>query len=174
MVELFSKKIFSSSSLLTMAYHHKITGQVEFSETDMAGIVHFSNFFRYMERAEASFFRELGFPLVYIGTDETRGWPRVRANASFQAPLYFEEEFEVHLYIKAIKIRAIEFFFRINKLEKNSKIQVAKGGFTTVYVRRDPDSMDMNPIQLPAELLNKLEECPQESMNPIRNVPRND
>ena len=78
-----------------MAYHHKITGQVEFSETDMAGIVHFSNFFRYMERAEASFFRELGFPLVYIGTDETRGWPRVRANASFQAPLYFEEEFEV-------------------------------------------------------------------------------
>ena len=35
-----------------MAYEFKVTRRVEFSETDMVGIVHYSNFFRYMETAE--------------------------------------------------------------------------------------------------------------------------
>ena len=34
------------------------------TDTDMAGIVHFSNFFRYMERVEHAFFRSLGFSIV--------------------------------------------------------------------------------------------------------------
>jgi acyl-CoA thioester hydrolase len=34
-----------------MAFEFKLTRRVEFAETDMAGIVHFSNFFRYMESA---------------------------------------------------------------------------------------------------------------------------
>jgi hypothetical protein len=40
----------------TMACRFEITERVQFSETDMAGIVHFSNFFRYMERVEHAFF----------------------------------------------------------------------------------------------------------------------
>ena len=43
-----------------MAYEFKATRQVEFSETDMAGIMHFSNFFRFMETAEHGFYRSLG------------------------------------------------------------------------------------------------------------------
>lgn len=34
--------------------------RVEFCDTDMAGIVHFANFFRYMEAAEHELFRNLG------------------------------------------------------------------------------------------------------------------
>ncbi|MBL8848408.1 MAG: acyl-CoA thioesterase, partial [Planctomycetaceae bacterium] len=34
--------------------------RVQFSETDMAGIVHFANFFRWMEEAEHEYFRSLG------------------------------------------------------------------------------------------------------------------
>ena len=34
-----------------MAYEFKVQRRVEFSETDMAGIVHYANFFRYMETA---------------------------------------------------------------------------------------------------------------------------
>src|SRR5689334_19819650 len=33
---------------------------VQFSETDMAGIVHFSNYFRWMEEVEHAFLRSLG------------------------------------------------------------------------------------------------------------------
>jgi acyl-CoA thioester hydrolase len=148
-----------------MAFDHIIKKRVEFSETDMAGIVHFSNFFRYMEAAEASFFRELGFPLIYRDENESRGWPRVRANASFQQPLYFGDEIKVHLFVKALKFKAIEFFFRIYKIEGNQEIPVAKGSFTTVYVRRGTDSMEMQSIELPKDLLEKLEESPPECLN---------
>ena len=43
-----------------MSYEFQITRRVEFSETDMAGIMHFSNYFRFMETAEHAFFRSLG------------------------------------------------------------------------------------------------------------------
>ena len=44
-----------------MAYEFKQTRRVEFSDTDMAGIMHFSNFFHFMEATEAAFLRSLGF-----------------------------------------------------------------------------------------------------------------
>ena len=43
-----------------MPYEFKHIRRVEFAETDMAGIVHFSNFFRMMEATEHAFFRSLG------------------------------------------------------------------------------------------------------------------
>ena len=46
-----------------MPYEFKAVRRVEFSETDMAGIVHFSNFFRMMEATEHAFFRSLGFTI---------------------------------------------------------------------------------------------------------------
>ena len=38
----------------------RTTRRVDFVDTDMAGIVHFSNFFRYMESAEVEFLRARG------------------------------------------------------------------------------------------------------------------
>ena len=47
-----------------MAYEFKFVRTVEFSETDMAGIVHFSNYSKYMEAAEPRFFRSIGHSIV--------------------------------------------------------------------------------------------------------------
>ena len=47
-----------------MAYEFKFVRIVEFSETDMAGIVHFSNYCKYMEAAEHRFFRSIGYSIV--------------------------------------------------------------------------------------------------------------
>ena len=58
-----------------MAEHEfTITRRVEFSETDAGGIVHFTNFFRYMEYAEHAFFRSLGRSIADAELDI--GWPR--------------------------------------------------------------------------------------------------
>jgi len=61
-----------------MSYEHKIVRDVEFSDTDMAGIMHFANFFKFMEAAEHAFFRSLG---LSIHTDDPNevSWPRVHA-----------------------------------------------------------------------------------------------
>src|SRR5260221_14772436 len=47
-----------------MPYEFKHTRRVEFSDTDMAGIMHFSNFFRFMEATETAFMRSLGLSVV--------------------------------------------------------------------------------------------------------------
>ena len=72
-----------------MAYEFKLIRRIEFSETDMAGIVHFSNFFRMMESAEHAFFRSLGFSVHPEGG--TTGWPRVSATCDYLRPLRFED-----------------------------------------------------------------------------------
>ena len=64
-----------------MAYEFKAQRRVEFSDTDMAGIMHYSNFFRFMETAEHAFFRSLGFSIVTNATDPHVGWPRVHASS---------------------------------------------------------------------------------------------
>ena len=43
-----------------MPTEFSIPRRVQFSETDMAGIAHFSNFFRMMEEVEHAFFRSVG------------------------------------------------------------------------------------------------------------------
>ena len=52
-----------------MPYEFKVVRRVEFSDTDMAGIMHYSNFFRFMETAEHGFFRSLGFSIVTRGIE---------------------------------------------------------------------------------------------------------
>ena len=47
-----------------MVYGVAVRRRVEFCETDMMGIVHFSNFFRYAEAAEPAFYRSLEVSLM--------------------------------------------------------------------------------------------------------------
>jgi hypothetical protein len=48
-----------------MPFHEfRATRRVEFNETDLAGIVHFSNFFRYMETVEGAFYRSFGQSVI--------------------------------------------------------------------------------------------------------------
>ncbi len=44
----------------------QITRRVEFGDTDMAGIMHFSNFFRFMEVAESDFLRSRGLNVSWV------------------------------------------------------------------------------------------------------------
>lgn len=137
---------------------HTFKRRVEFSETDMAGIVHFSNFFRWMEAAEADFFRKLDVPLFQTSGEHYGGWPRVRASCSYHAPIFFEDEVEIKLSIKALKIRAIEYSFRFYKLTKDEKEHIASGAMTTVFARRPKDGGKMESVSIPTELLNQIEE----------------
>src|SRR5436190_17664650 len=99
-----------------MAYEFKVTRRVEFSETDMVGIVHYSNFFRYMEVAEHAFFRSLGISVVTRQVDPPVGWPRVHAECDYQQPLRFEDEFEIHMLVAEKRSKSLKYVFRFRKL----------------------------------------------------------
>ena len=90
-----------------MPSEYRLTRRVQFYETDAAGIVHFTWFFRYMEEAEHALWREAG--LSIHPPDAEIGWPRVAASFEFQRPLRFEDEFEVRLRIAEITRRTIRY-----------------------------------------------------------------
>ncbi len=148
-----------------MVHDIRLRRYVEFSETDMAGLVHFTQFFRYAEAAEAALFRQLGEPLIHATRLQSEGWPRVRAECSFMEPVRFGDELEIHLIIKAIKLKAIEYAFKIYRLQDQDSVLAARGGFTTVFARLEKDTFDMTSASLPPSLLQKIEEAPESLWN---------
>jgi acyl-CoA thioester hydrolase len=143
-----------------MPYEYKIRRRVEFSETDMAGIVHYANFFRYMEAAEHEFFRSLGFSVVTRQVDPPVGWPRVRAECDFKQPLRFEDEFEVHMLVAEKKAKSLTYQFRIRKLNGGAPVEVARGRLTVVCVKHHSDGMKATSI--PPEIAAQIEVAPAE------------
>lgn len=88
--------------------------RVEFADTDAAGLMHFSNFFRFMEATEHAFHRSLGlsFHDFRPGTDAAPiGWPRVHAAADYKLPLHFGDDVEVELLIEKIGATTIHYRF---------------------------------------------------------------
>lgn len=148
-----------------MPYEFKAVRRVEFNETDMAGIVHFSNFFRYMETAEHGFYRSLGFSVTLNNYDPPLGFPRVHAACDYRKPLKFEDLLEIHLLVKEKRSRVLNYFFRFNKLPaggtRDVPLLVATGVLTVVCVAHDRNGK-MEAVAIPAELAGQIEVAPVE------------
>ena len=142
-----------------MAYEFKIQRRVEFSETDMAGIVHYSNFFKYMETAEHAFYRSLGHSVVMKDADQPLGWPRVHAECDYFTPLRFEDLVEVHMLVKEKKNKAITYVFRFYKAN-GERAEVARGSLTAVCVTHTDEGM--KAVKIPKELADKIDVAPAE------------
>ena len=68
-------------------YIHK--GRVPMHATDAAGIVHFANYFRYMEEAALYALNARGF------RPDNYAYPRVHIEADYRSPLRFWDEYTV-------------------------------------------------------------------------------
>lgn len=149
-----------------MPYEFKAVRRVEFSETDMAGIVHFSNFFRYMETAEHGFYRSLGFSVTLDNLEPPLGFPRVHAACDYKKPLRFEDLVEIHLLVKEKRSRVLSYLFRFSKLPREGSndaapVLVATGVLTVVCVAHYADGK-MEAMSIPAELAGQIEVAPLE------------
>ena len=146
----------------TRAFEFKLTRHVEFSDTDMAGIAHFSNFFRYMEAAEAAFFRSQGFSIFPAEGDATVGWPRVHADCDFKKPLRFEDVVEVHLLVREKGRKSIAYTFIFRKLNQSPAEEVARGTLVVACVKRDRANGKMVAVEIPEAIADKIQEAPRE------------
>jgi YbgC/YbaW family acyl-CoA thioester hydrolase len=137
---------------------------VEFSDTDMAGIVHFSAYCRYMEAAEHAMFRAIGQSVVTRIGERDYGWPRVHLECDWLAPLHFEDEFEVRLFIREVRSKALVLDFEFTRLDGDKPQRVAAGSLTTVCVTHD-DSGAMHAVQIPPEIASRLRPASPQTMN---------
>jgi YbgC/YbaW family acyl-CoA thioester hydrolase len=123
--------------------------RVQFGETDMAGIVHFSWMFRYMEEAEHAAWRAAGLSIADKTSD--LGWPRVAASFDFRSPLRFEDEFEVKVRLVEVGTRSLQYEHTISRGE----MLVGTGRMKTVCTRTTAGG-SMRAAEIPAEILAKL------------------
>lgn len=139
-----------------MSYEFKLIRRVEFCETDMAGIVHYSNFFRYMESAEHAFYRSLGFSVTLAKEGGIKGLPRVHASCDYRAPLRCEDEVEIHLIVREKRAKTLTYDFIFRKGET----LVAHGVLTIVCVEFDPATKSMKSVPLPPLIADKIQVAP--------------
>jgi acyl-CoA thioester hydrolase len=132
-----------------MLSEFRLRRRVNFYETDAAGLVHFSCFFRYMEEAEHALWRAAG--LSIHTRDGEFGFPRVSAAFDFHRALRFEQEFDVLLRVTGMTKKTIRYTCLL--LDGESKI--ATGTLIVACVRRRPNE-PMRSIEIPPEITARL------------------
>jgi YbgC/YbaW family acyl-CoA thioester hydrolase len=149
---------------LPMPHEFKITRRIEFAETDLAGIVHFSNFFRMMEATEHAFFRSLGFS-IHSHEDSLEpgraiGWPRVSASCDYFRPLRFEDEVEIHLIVAEVRSRSIRYEFAFRRVGEAA--EVARGTMAAVCTSVDQASGRLVAVPIPQRIRDQITAAPPE------------
>ena len=140
--------------------------RIEFSDTDMAGIVHFSRFFVFMESAEHEFLNSLGTSVHTDIDGDHIGWPRLAANCEFLRPVRFEDWLDITVLVarKGTKSVTYEVHF-----EHEGKA-VAKGRITSVCCVIEPGQRPRS-IRIPAQIGDLISQCPAEEVSASRRTP---
>ncbi len=125
--------------------------RVEFFDTDMAGIVHFSRFFIYMEQAEQEFLRSLGLSVSIVWEGKPIGFPRVSARCDYVSTVTFEDVMDVEVSIEKLGTKSITYQFQFTKDGK----PVAMGTTVACCCAKSPEG-PMVGIPIPDSFKAKL------------------
>ncbi len=131
-----------------------IERRVDFSDTDAAGLIHFTTYFRFMEAAEATLFRELELPMLWTGEEGSCGFPRVDCQCRFRRPVTFDDPVRISLRIENIDANRIHYAFSFHG---PGDVRCATGTMVTASVRRDASGR-LSSIPLPEKHLKRLME----------------
>jgi acyl-CoA thioester hydrolase len=127
----------------------KTSIRVTWVDTDAVGVVHFSNYFRFFERAEEEFYRALGFSFTDF---RNRGlwFPRVEAFCQYKKPAGFDDVLDVEVTVEELKERSVKLGFTI--FNKETEDFLASGYLVIVAA----DRQTRRATEMPAEAFEKL------------------
>ena len=137
-------------NLILKMIHTTHTLRVRYAETDPMKYVYYGNYATYFEVARVELFRELGMPYEEI---EQRGiWmPVSEFSIKYLKPALYDQNLEIHTYIRKIPGVRVEFEYEIYNASKQ-KITEAK---TTLFFL---DSKTNKIIKCPEFLMKLINE----------------
>lgn len=138
-----------------MAGEFVINRRVQFAETDMAGVLHFSNFYRLMEEVEHAFWRSRGLSVMQDQVGSVIGWPRVATSCEYFEPVRFEEEVELALTVGSISERSVSYVVEFRREGRC----IARGRMTAVCCITGDGVFES--MRIPDRFRAKLEEMAQ-------------
>lgn len=133
---------------------HRTQRRVEFSDTDMAGIVHFAQFFIWMEHVEQEFLRSIGLSVSMTWEGQYIGFPRVSAGCDYLSPVTFQDVMDIELSIERIGTKSISYHFAFTK----ETIPVASASLVTCCVGKTADRK-MAGIPIPETFKARLDDA---------------
>lgn len=86
---------------MTEKQTHQFPIRVYYEDTDMAGIVYYANYLRYIERARSDWVRRIGIDQLAMKAEGVVFAVR-RLEADYLAPAHFDEELEVHTQVTGL------------------------------------------------------------------------
>ncbi|HWG46644.1 MAG TPA: thioesterase family protein [Gemmataceae bacterium] len=135
-----------------MSAPFRVSRRVDFCDTDMAGIIHFSNFFRYMEFAEVAFLRSRGLSVSMTWGEEHLGFPRVSATCDFLRPVRFEDVVEIAVHVERVGGKSVTYSFDFT----HEGAPVARGRISAVCCRMLSGGRGIESIEIPADIRARL------------------
>ncbi len=118
-----------------MAYEFHYKRRIHFQETDAGGLIHFTNYFRYMEEAETEFLLSLFGEKGLRPDDSLFVTPRVAVSAEFLKPTRFGDILDCHLWISRKGATSLSYVVSF----KRGVEEVARGKLTFVFVTKGED-----------------------------------
>jgi YbgC/YbaW family acyl-CoA thioester hydrolase len=138
-----------------MMHELRTRRRIEFSDTDLAGIVHFSRFFVFMETAEHQFLNALGTSVHAIVDGRRVGWPRLEASCEFLRSVRFEDELDIVLRVARKGTKSMT--YTVEFLHRGEA--VARGRIASVCCVLE-EGEPPRSIPIPEELASRIEEAP--------------
>ncbi len=135
-----------------MSAPFRVSRRVDFADTDMAGIIHFSNYFRYMEFAEVAFLRSLGLSVAMTWGEEHLGFPRVSATCDFMRPIRFEDVVDIDVRVERVGSKSVTYAFEFTHAGQT----VARGKVSAVCCRVRPGVHAIESVEIPEGIRARL------------------
>jgi acyl-CoA thioester hydrolase len=135
---------------------HSTTRRIEFGDTDMAGIVHFANFFRFMEAAETEYLRARGLTVSFRQDGTRVGFPRVSAACDYLKPARFEDVLDVLVTLERVGTKSVSYRFDFSRDGE----AIAVGRITCVYCVEIPEH-GLASQEIPEETRVRLQGMPR-------------
>ena len=135
---------------------------IEFADTDMAGIVHFSAFFRFMEATEHAFFRSLGLSVHHKEGGHTSGWVRAHADCDYMAPITYQDRVAIRLIVRKKGTTSMGYEFQFRRVAPAPEQFVARGHLTVVHVGHDVGDENIRTVPIPSEFAARVCVAPED------------
>ncbi len=138
-------------------FEYRTSRAIEFSDTDMEGLIHFSRFFIFMETAEHRFLADRGSSVALREDGQRLGWPRLAVGCEFVAPVHFEDELDIRLLVLRKGRRSLTYGCEFQHRGR----QVARGQSSSVCCILSSDG-SLESTDIPEQLAARITEAPAE------------
>lgn len=124
----------------------KTEERVSWVDTDSASVMHFSNYFRFFERAEEALYRSLGIDFDQVHRRYKIWLPRVEAFCRYKSPSQFNDLLEVALTLEEMDHRTIRYGFTVTntttqRISAQGHVKIIAANISTRRAARLPDDL---------------------------------